>query len=322
MDIVTYALLKKKITSALSGVKDISLDGERTIKFETNDGATFKINIPTPDLIYVGDEEPPKNSEYELWVDTSDKGTVPLNRAILSEDIVASTIIGSVTAGKTYPVGTNLEDVLRDILTSYSKPTVTLTIEPAKDLYDIVEDTLASIKTNAKVTKGTKNVQSVEFFMNAIEDKKITEGVATGGTFSSIHTFEPPTNKTFTVKATADDGTNRVTVTKTVTFVGKSYFGTVEGKNPEITEDVVKGLQFNTLKNSKNLIYDNIQVYYGKVVYAYPCELGALTKIVDAMGFDYTDSYTMSTMSIDGIDYYCYVLTKAMGTDGLYQKFS
>ena len=118
IDVVTYALLKKRITSTLSGIKDIKLDGEKTIVFTTNDGQKFNINIPTPDLIYVGPEEPPKNSEYELWVDTSDNSIAPLGgAAVLSEEIVASTAIGNIMPGKIYPAGTKLEDILRDILT-------------------------------------------------------------------------------------------------------------------------------------------------------------------------------------------------------------
>lgn len=322
MDIITYALLKKKITSALSGVSDIKLEGNQTIVFTTNDGKDFKIHIPTPDLVYVGSEEPPKDSEYELWIDTSSEGTTSLNKAILTEEIVASTVIGSVTAGKVYPIGTDLEQIIRDILTSYSKPTIILSADPTKDLYDIVTETLDKITSIAKVTKGTNNIQSIKFFVDNVEDKEIIEGVAAGGTFSNIHQFETPANKTFILKCTVNDGKNNTTATKTITFIGKSYYGTVEGEEFEITEDIVKNLQFNTLKNSRALIYSDIKVDYGKIVYAYPAELGALTKIIDDNNNDGINSYDMKKITIDELDYYCYVLKDAIGTDGAYQKYS
>lgn len=326
MDIVTYALLKKRITSALSGVKDIDLINNQTILFTTNDGKEFKIKIPTPDLVYVGDEAPPKDSEYELWVDTSDSGTTPLNRAILSEDIVASTIIGSVTSGKVYEVGTSLEQVIRDILTSYSKPTVTITINPTKDIYDVVEDKLEKITTNAKVVKGTKSIKSITFYVDAMEDKVITEGVSAGGNFSNSHTFDPSINKTFTLKVTVDDGEGRVTATKTVTFIGKSYWGYLPEAVTKVTEDDVKSLQNKTLKNSRSLTYADIPIPQDgelyKICYCYPKELSALTKIVDSNGFNYFDSYEKQEVEVDGHPYNCYIMIDGSGADGATHIYS
>lgn len=326
IDIITYALLKKRITSALTGIKDIRLDGERTILFITNDDKEFKINIPTPDIVYVGDTEPPEDSQYELWIDTSDDGTTPLNRAVLSDDITASTIIGSVTSGKTYPVGTNLEAILRDILTSYSKPTVVLNLSPAIEIYDAVTDTLSSITANAKVTKGTNKIESVKFFIDAVEDKEITEEVANGGTFSSLHEFDPPTGKTFTVKVTVNDGQNNTTVTKTVTFVGKSYFGFLPRTVETPTEDDILGLDNSTLKNSKNLTYANIAIPQDgelyKICYAYPKSLNALTKIVDKNGFDYFNSYEKHEVVVNDIPYFCYIMKKGSGAAGATHIYS
>lgn len=47
MDIVTYALLKKKIQSLTSGIKSVSVDDTRII-FVMNDGTTQHITIPIP----------------------------------------------------------------------------------------------------------------------------------------------------------------------------------------------------------------------------------------------------------------------------------
>lgn len=326
MDNIVYALLKKKITSALSGVKNIELENNQTIKFTTNEGQDFRIHIPTPDLVYVGPEEPPADSEYELWVDTSDEGTTPLNRAILSEDIVATTVIGSVTNGKRYAVGTSLEDVLRDILISYSKPTVSLTISPSTEVYDAVEDTLASISTTAKVVKGTNQIQTLTFYVDNEEEVKMTAGIADGGSFSNSHNFNQPINKTFILKATANDGVNNVTATKTITFVGKSYWGYVPETVTQLTEDDVKSLQNRTLKNSKNLIYSNIPIPQDgelyKICYCYPKQLSNLTKIVDSNGFSYFDSYERQEVAVDGIPYNCYIMIDGSGSDGATHTYS
>jgi len=322
MDIVTYALLKKNITSALSGVQGITLENNRTIVFTTNEGSQFRITIPTPDLVYVGDTEPPAGSEYELWIDTSSDGTTSLNKAILSAPITATTVIGSVTSGKTYPVGTSLEDILRDILTSYSRPTIVLSTDPTTDVYDAVEDSLDSITTIARVVKGTDSIISLGFFVDGVEDVTITDNVADGGTFSNIHTFLPAAKETFVLRVTAFDGKNNTTVTKTITFIGKSYWGTVDDGIITPTEEDIKGLQNQTVKNSRSLTYQNISVDYGKILYAYPKSLGALTKIADADGRDYTQSYTQGEVTVDNIDYYYYILTDSIGTDNGYQRYT
>jgi hypothetical protein len=240
---------------------------------------------------------------------------------ILTEKLEATTTIGSAT-GKTYAAGTKLEDIIRDILTTYQKCSITITLNPTNELYDVVEDTLDEITTTAIVTKGTNNITEVSFFVDGIELKEITSGVADGGTFSYKHSFDTPTNKTFTIKVTATDGKQATTVTKTITFIGKSYFGTVSEFVEEPSETDIKFLQNKVLKNTRKLTYSGIQVDYGKVLYAYPKSLGALTKITDADGRDYTASYKSGEVTVDGIEYIYYLLIDAMGTDDGYQLFT
>ena len=50
---------------------------------------------------------------------------------ILEEDLTATTAIGSVTSGKTYTKGTPLEVILRDILTTYQKAGLAVTLNPS-----------------------------------------------------------------------------------------------------------------------------------------------------------------------------------------------
>lgn len=245
-----------------------------------------------------------------------------LEKTTLSSELISSTNIGSVTAGKVYPAGTKLETIIRDILTTYTKASVKITLDPATEIYDEVTDSLSTIDITSVVTKGTNNIESVTFYVDGIEVDEITTGVQDGGAFNYNHAFAAPTNKTFTVKVSVYDGQQTSTETKTVTFIGKSYYGCVAEDVTTPTEADVKALQFNTLKNSKKLVYSEIQVDYGKVLYAYPASLGKLTKILDADSRDYTGSYTMSELTVDGIDYYAYLLIDAMGTDNGYQSFT
>ena len=56
----------------------------------------------------------------------------------LEEELVATTAIGSVVSGKVYEEGTSLETIIRDILTTYQKAGLAITLNPNKDLYDAV----------------------------------------------------------------------------------------------------------------------------------------------------------------------------------------
>ena len=289
MDVITYTLSKAYTNLVAIGITNI--------RFE-NGKAYFT-------LVANGQE-----TEVDL-----------LEKYTLSSELTSSTNVG-VTLGKTYPAGTTLETIIRDILTTYAKAVVKISLDPVAEIYDAVTDTLSTIDVTGTVTKGTNNIETVTFYVDGVEVEELTTGVQDGGTFTYNHTFATPAKQTFTVKVSAYDGKQTATETKTVTFIGKSYYGCVGEDITVPTEADIKALQFNTLKNSKKLIYSEIQVDYGKVLYAYPASLGKLTKILDADGRDYTGSYTMSELTVDGIDYYTYLLIDAMGTDNGYQSFT
>lgn len=289
MDAVVYALLKKKITSALTGIASITSDKNGKLIFVTNDGDTFTVSIPG---------------------------------AALLEDFTVTNGVGKAELGTEYKAGTAIADIVVDMLSTYAPPTITLKTDFTKDVFDKIEDKIGAIKISSKIVKGSKDIEKVSVFINneviaTFEGDTLKEN----GEYNVDYIFNPETNETFIIKVTVYDGQN-TTVTKTITFVGKSYWGYVEEAVETPTEENVKGLQFNVVKNSRALTYSEIQIGYGKVLYAYPKVLGALSKIVDEDGRNYTGSYVMSEVTVDGLEYYCYLLKDAMGTDNGYQKFS
>lgn len=289
MDAIVYSLLKKKITSALTGIASITSDKNGKLIFVTNDGDTFTVSIPG---------------------------------AALLEDFTVTNGVGKAELGTEYKAGTAIADIVVDMLSTYAPPTITLKTDFTKDVFDKIEDKIGAIKISSKIVKGSKDIEKVSVFINneviaTFEGDTLKEN----GEYNVDYIFNPETNETFIIKVTAYDGQN-TTVTKTITFVGKSYWGYVEEAVEIPTEENIKGLQFNVVKNSRALTYSEIQIGYGKVLYAYPKVLGALSKIVDEDGRNYTGSYVMSEVTVDGLEYYCYLLKDAMGTDNGYQKFS
>lgn len=317
MDIITYALLKKRITSALTGIKDVRLtpDG-KSLEFETNDGTVFTITIPQKDVVYVGPTAP-NPDDYELWVDTLDPGgsiTPGGGDSTLQADLTASTVIGSVTKGKFYPAGTSLEKIIRDILTTYEKPTITIGTDPAKSVYNAATETLSSIEITANVGKKTEDIEFVKFYVDGkLVHTTMDSTITSGGVFKYVYTFPTPTNKTFTVKVETRDNMTKTLVSSqaTVTFVNECYQGVIEDGTP-IDEAHVSVLTPD-LKKTVAGTY-TYTATYGRFVYAYPASLGTVSSVKDLVNnFNYTASCTYGTMVINGVAYNLIYLTDPMG---------
>ena len=56
--------------------------------------------------------------------------------------------------------------------------------------------------------------------------------------------------------------------------------------------------------------------------YCYPASFGALTSIKDGNNFEYINSYTKTTVSVDGVDYNVYTLTDPVTASGFKQIYA
>lgn len=287
---VTYALSKQYTNLVALGITSITFNGTE---------ATFTI----------------ANTGEVVTVDL-------LEKYALSEELISSTSIGSVDVGKVYSAGTKLETIIRDILTTYQETKLNLLISPSAELYDAVDDTLSSISITAQATKGSKDIQAITFYVDGIEINEITTGVENGGNFSYRHNFSTPKNTTFTIKVSAFDGIDTVNSSKTISFLPSCYYGIAEDDIFAIDETYIKSLT-KDLKNSKKLIYKNITMDFGKVIYAVPTALGKISSIRDEVNnFDYTNSFEESEINIDGFTYYLYVLKDYTAADNVQLTFA
>lgn len=241
--------------------------------------------------------------------------------AELAEDLTATVAIGTVTAGKKYTKGTPLEKIIRDILIKEEAPVVALNLNPTKTLYDVVSETLTTIVLSAVVTKKTYAPTKITFY---VDDVIVNEkAISDGGTFSYTHTFSPATKVNHTFKAVVTDGKFSGNATKTIKFVAKSYYGILSDDIGTPTEAQIKGLTNSVLKDTNGLTYSGITTSFGKVCYAYPKEFGALTSIKDTVNnYSYTDSFSKTTVTVDGIDYYVYIQTDPSAADNVKLVFA
>ena len=240
---------------------------------------------------------------------------------VLESPITANVQIGQVTNVKTYPVGTPLETILREILTEQLPPSVNVVISPSKTLYNIVTESIPSLTINCTVTKKSNDVSKIEYFINDTLVHTVTSGVANGGTFPYVYNTE--IKETTTVKVVVTDVKGlKTTQSKTLTFVGMSYYGYIE-PNVEVSEAVIKTLQHNVLQNTKALTYSGITCTYHRIVYCYDKAFGELSTIIDPINnFSYNNSFEKKIITVDGIEKLCYILIQPTGADDVTVKFS
>ena len=102
----------------------------------------------------------------------------------------------------------------------------------------------------------------------------------------------------------------------TVKGYALSYYGVINTNSIDNVDNLT-----NVLRTSKGSTL-TFSMTNQRVVYMYPKSFGNLTSIKDANNFEYINSYTLSTMTLDGVEYNVYILTDAVTINGFKQIFS
>jgi hypothetical protein len=109
-----------------------------------------------------------------------------------------------------------------------------------------------------------------------------------------------------------------VSASGTIRAYALSYYGVISSST--ISENDISSLS-SRLSSSKSYTY-TVSLSEQRIVYMYPQSFGTLTSIKDANNFDYINSYTRSTLSYNGVDYYVYILTDPVTITGFKQIFN
>lgn len=267
----------------------------------------------------------PEKIEYENAVDAtinSVKGA--LDKLMTKTDSeLESPLTPNVQMGtlkSSYPKGTPLEDIIRDMLTEKIAPKVTLSISPSKTLYDIVTEKISSLTINATVTKQTYDVAKIEYFINDVKVKENTS-CASGGLFPYIHNTEIKETVVIKVVVTDTEGL-KTTVTKKIEFYPVIYYGIVDAETGEPTEAMIKTLS-SKLQNTKVFTYEGITTDWGKVCVAIPKSLGTISTILDPINnLSYNSSFSTVTVKVNGYDYSVLTQIDPSAASGITLKFS
>lgn len=304
---VTYAILKKKITSALTGIKDIFLDkGTGSIVFVTED-SNFPIKVPAvPDKIHIGPDTP-FDDEIQLWIDTSDDspitdGPADASAVLFTNKPVTTTTVGSLKAG-TDVNNKTAKELFEMMLWAELGPKISATWKFASSPYPVyVTDAkgnktkLDAVNLGIIATKGSYPIVEVTVERSDIGDKtKLNTDIITTAQanfdwvdadaieFNTINKG----NITYTVIAKDEKG-EVATTNKKIKFVEKKYIGYFENGfeiNEEnikeaIAKEIVKDENQKTIAQLKvtnitsdstaNYDYSGITMEMGRVVYIYP----------------------------------------------------
>lgn len=227
--------------------------------------------------------------------------------------------IGGIAKGTTFK-DTPIEEVLDKLFAPpYEKPQISIGLS-CKNLYDKNgTDIPTSITITANVTKKTEEIAEVSAYIGTTLIEKKTEGVKDGGKFTFTYTV-PADFETSMFKVECKDSKNTVNTTSKVTLVALSYQGCI-ADGVTIDETAIKALT-PVLKATVGGTYE-YTTPYGRFLHAIPSEIGDITSAKDLVNnFNYTDSCTKTTMTINGETYNVWYLTDAMGFDGVKITFA
>lgn len=252
-------------------------------------------------------------SEYITNTELEEKGYVTdtelEEEMIFETDILTVNALGGISAN-TDLNGLTVKEILNKLLFPYIEPVIAVTATPNGGTY---EKGSTQTITNVKVvvTKKSEKITKIEVLNGTqVIARQNDEAINNGGTFNyNVNVSVPSTNKQLTVKVTDNSGNAITKTTNAFTFVYPYYWGVCE-ETDVINADLIKGLTKSvTSKGTKTVTYTTNNQ---RMIFAYPKSYGVITKILDPNSFDVTSTFTMSQITIIGLDgtgqsYYVYV---------------
>lgn len=306
---------------------------------EVNAGAPFDARelVPTKADLTVADNFPYAYVGMETYVVAEDKkyrymggGVTDIENwvevgsgsgggsAELEEAVTGNTTVGAITSGTTLAQGTTFTEFVQRLLISEVAPTISFSISKSGNVAygGSYTETLTLTVSNMGSAKKIKTIAWYEG-----STLKHTDTIDSTVAGSWTYTMETATTDTTTFKAIvtytkSDDTDTTVTKTASINFYYNKFYGAVSDLNP--SEATVEALT-TVLATAKGGTY-SFTVTAGRICYAYPKSLGALTSIKDGNGFSLFDSFTRTEQSYTQngttVAYYRYVLTDTTTVSG------
>lgn len=150
------------------------------------------------------------------------------------------------------------------------------------------------------------------------EAEVILDGTATEGKTKDVTVnLDHAGTRTFSLVVSFEGLTE--SVSRTVRGTHPTYFGSV-AKTWTADEASIKALT-ELIIGERSLTRTGIATADGRIALAYPKDFGALTSVKDGNGYEVLASYTRSEVSVNGIQYYCYLLSVPVTASGVTQIY-
>jgi len=254
-----------------------------------------------------------------------------------SNDTPTLTSHGGVEVGETFD-NVSIKDMFNKILYPWVAPIVKLTMSGILNGAVYEKGTTQKVSSyKLDVTKQSDNINSVILYQNgknisAFSDAAIS-ALNTKGSYnqttadSSGVVLSLTSDTSFLIKVT--DAKNKTTSSNSITvgFVYPYYYGVVSADTTlsSIKASTVSGLtKIIEKQGTKSVTYNASNQ---KMVFAYPTSYGTIAKITDPNGFDVSDTFSRTTLSITGTDgsarqYYVFVSNEASTVTNFTMKFT
>ena len=302
--IEVFAILQKKIKSALSGIARIE-ETPTGFKIITNDGNSFSYTIPN---FHKHDNKTDILDKFSLDGDgkllfdgqpivSEDEGSSKLTR-----DIIANIDVGNTKSGYKFSQGMTFDEYVQAVHVAYLQPVVALT--PNGQVYEIGTN-VTPFNATVSVTKKSNPITKVELYLNSSLIKSDTS-LTNGGLMSGL--ISPTSNDTdFSVIAKVSDGKTTVQKKNDFKFVRYGFYGSDKTTNVAYTTSgevrALGGKIANPIAGSTFKI--TIPVGAKMVVIAIPSTRSINSvKYVEGMNAEIKDTFVKTTLNVEGANGY------------------
>lgn len=239
--------------------------------------------------------------------------------ATLSEDVTSSIDVGGVQAGDTFPEGTTFTEFVKKLITPSVYPKISVVVT-GSGLVEKGSSVLPEVSLNILFRGSGIELTNVVFKLG--NDVVNTQAVSSSAQYT--YTFTTPitdSNSVFGVlefNDQAEQTAHAVSKSVSFTFVSPSYYGAVtqapatKAEVTALTKVLLDDCDFQATFSLNNQ----------KACYCYPAVYGDITNIKDANSFEYINSYTKTTVTIDGVAYNVYTLTDPVTITSFKQIYS
>lgn len=242
----------------------------------------------------------------------------------LETNITSNVAVGGIPSGTTIAEGTTFTEFAQKILISELPPTIGFSITKSGNV--VYGSSYVEVLTVSVSNMGTaRKIKSIAWYEGTTLLQTDTIDSTTTGSWTyamQTSTVDTTTFKAIVVYEKSDGAEVSVTKSASVNFYYNKFYGAVQSLTPN--EATVTALS-TSLGTAKGGTY-TFNVTAGRICYAYPKSLGALTSIKDGNGFSLFDSFTRSeqryTQNGTQVAYYRYVLTDAATVSGYNVTFA